>query len=222
MSGLDDLLRTDPLADAERLTGKSYKDDESTMALGFLMHLGHSERKATALQQADDSWFSMSLADTLALYDRLGFKEVLCDEFVGRTYSDEPAPTETFRVLWNPKGILAKVESYGGIGRNSTTIFYNVRVRNVQDRTWGYCISSGRLHDDVYVGYHDAREGVRRAIERWEEVGDFLPVWVERPFLWLLTYTDSDVEGYDYEAITAERISRLPQNVQDAIRGESS
>jgi hypothetical protein len=222
MSGLDDLLRTDPLADAERLTGKSYKDDESTMALGFLMHLGHSERKAAALQQADDSWFSMDLAATLALYDRLGFKEVLCDEFTGRSYGDEPEPTETFRVLWHPKGILAKVESYNGDGRNSTTIYYNVRVRDVQDRTWGHCISSGRLRGDVYVGYHDAREGARRAIERWEEVGDFLPVWVEQPFLWLLTYTDSDVEGYDYKAITAERISRLPQNVQGAIRGESS
>jgi hypothetical protein len=222
MTAVHDLLRFDPLASAENLTGLSYQEDEATMALGFLMHADHSKRKEAVLQQADDSWLNMNLEDTLALYERLGFEEVLCDEFLGRSYSGEPAPTETFRILWHPKGILATVESYMSDRRNNTKIYYNVRIHDKSDRSWWDRTSSGHLHKskDVYVGDHDAREGVRNAIERWEEVGEFLPVWVEPPFLWLLTYTDSDVEGYDYEAINASRIQRLPQHVQDAIRGE--
>jgi hypothetical protein len=191
------------------------------MALGFLMHVDHAARKEAALIEARDSWFGMNLAETLVLYRDMGFEEVLCDTFTGRTYGDEPAPSETFRILWHPKGILATVESHQGSRRNSTKIYYNV---DVASPAWWHCTSSGSVARSVtdrkiWVGDHDAREGVRRAIARWEEVGEFLPVWVERPFLWLLAYSETDVEGYDYNAINAERIGRLPQRVQDAING---
>jgi len=218
---LHSLLRTDALAEAERVTGESYKDDAATASLGFLMHLGLSERKETALKAAADSWFGMDLASTLALYADLGFEEVLCDQFIGRSWSDEPAPDETYRILWHPKGILATVESYNATGRNATKIYYNVAIADAADHQWASRISSGHMAKDanVYIGDHDAREGVRNAIRRWEEVGEFLPVWIERPFLWLLTYTDTDADGYDYPAINASRIARLPQHVQDAIKG---
>lgn len=41
------LLRVDPLAEAERLTGRSYKEDGATMALGLLegMALAEAQRK---------------------------------------------------------------------------------------------------------------------------------------------------------------------------------
>lgn len=222
MSDIDRLLSVDPLADAERVTGKSYKEDKGTMALGFLMHLDHSAKKDAALKQADDSWFSMDLAQTLSLYDDMGFEEVLCDTFAGRTYEDEPTATETYRILWHPKGILATVESYRGAGRNAAKIYYNVDITGSTD--WHHATSSGSIARSVtdrkvWVGDHDAREGVRRAIERLGEVGEFLPVWVKRPFLWFLTYTDTDEVGYDYAAITEERTSRLPQHVQQAIAG---
>lgn len=220
MNNLDRLLSFDPLAEAERVTRNSYKDDKGTMALGFLMHLDHGVEKRDALKAADDSWFNMNLADTLDLYRRMGFVEVLCDEFTGRTYSGEPAPTETFRILWHDKGILATVESHGGTRRNATKVYYNVAVTSPD---WYQHISSGHLAGandrKVWVGDHDAREGVRHNLAQLEGVGDFLPVWVERPFLWLLTYMDTDVDGCDYKAINAERIGRLPQHVQDAIGG---
>jgi hypothetical protein len=223
MSDIDRLLTFDPLASAEELTGSSYKEDRGTMALGFLMHLRHSDQKRRALAASGDSWFNMDLAETLSLYSQMGFEEVLCDEFAGRSWGEEPAHRETFRILWHPKGILATVESYQGTRRNSTKIYYNVAISDVASGRWVSCISSGRMAKvgDVYVGDHDAREGVRRAISRWEEVGEFVPAWVDRPFLWLLTYTDSDVEGYDYVAINAERISRLPKHVQAAVGGAS-
>src|SRR5690242_18925022 len=98
--------------------GESYKDDAATASLGFLMRLDLSQRKEAALKASADSWFGMDLADTLALYADMGFEEVLCVHFTGRSWSDEPSPAESYRIFWHPKGILATVESYDGTRRN--------------------------------------------------------------------------------------------------------
>lgn len=210
------LLSIDPLAEAERMTGKSYKDDNETMRLGMGLHMIHAETTERALKAAQDSHFSMGLADTLALYADMGFVEVLRDEFVGTTYSDEPCPAETFHILWRD-GILVTVESYNTTGRNSTKAYYNVAIRDQSDM-WSRT-SSGRLtDDDVWVGDHDGRQGIRTNLARLAEVGDFLPVWREQPFLWLLNYAETKGE-YDYAAINADRIGRLPAHVQYAIGG---
>jgi hypothetical protein len=211
-----DLLRVDPLAEAERATGRSYKEDEATSELGFLLHLGHVERKKAALKAAGDSYFSMDLADTLGLYAGLGVLEVLVDEFEGAPWAiGEVGPPETYRILWHPDGLLATVESYETTGRNSTKVYYNLRVVD-REGLWGRT-SSGRLVGDVWAGDHDGREGIANNLAGLREVGDFLPVWAERPFLWLVNYSESKVGGYDYKAITAERISRLPAGVRDSI-----
>ena len=213
-----DLLSYDALSEAERITGQSYKDDDSTMRLGFGLHMMHAQDKEAALRRAADSYFRMDLADTLALYADIGFTEVLCDEFAGSTYGDEPAPTETFRILWHPDGVLVTVESYNATDRNSTKAYYNLAVTDRSD-LWSRT-SSGRLTDgDVWIGDHDAREGIRTNLARLAEVGKFLPTWVEAPFLWFVTYAETKDDGYDYAAINAERISRLPQHVRDAIGG---
>jgi len=218
MAEFSDLLKTDALADAERITGKSYKDDEETMRLGFGLHLVLGAAKEAAAKAARDSYFSMNLAETLALYADMGFTEVLCDEFGGISYGTESAPAETYRILWRD-GILATVESHQGTHRNATKVYYNVAVHDRSD-LWSR-ISSGSMTDGgVWVGDHDAREGIRTNLARLGEIGTFLSTWVKRPFLWLVTYAESKGD-YDYAAINAERISRLPADVQAAIGGAS-
>lgn len=216
------LLRIDPLSDAEQITGQSYKDDQATMEIGFGLHLALSAAKERAAREANDSYFSMDLAQTLALYADMGFTEILCDEFPGVSYDGSPAPTETFRILWHVDGVLATVESYRGTDRNSTKVYYNVRLDSDWDRSdfWART-SSGGMRDDVWVGNHDAREGVRTNLARLSEVGTFLPVWVEQPFLWLVTYAETKGD-YDYRAINEARIARLPVDVQRAIAGVTS
>lgn len=214
---LSRLLATDPLADAERLTGKSYKDDPETMSLGFGLHLLNSAAKESAAKAVGDSYFSMDLAETLALYAALGFVEVLCDEFTGTAYGDTDAPVETYRILWHADGLLATVESYGTTGRNCTKVYYNLDIFDRRD-LWSRTSSGRMVGDDVWVGDHDGREGIRTNLNRLREVGNFLPVWVESPFLWLVTYAESK-DDYDYAAINAERIGRLPAHVQAAISG---
>lgn len=69
----------------------------------------------------------------------------------------------------------------------------------------------------VWVGDHDCREAVKTNILGLIDNGVFLPKWKKRPFLWLLHYMDTKTEGYDYEAITNERIAMLPEDVRKAI-----
>ena len=210
---ISEALKFDPLAAAETITGHSYKDDADTMTIGMALGMAHNKAKAAALRDSLDSYYNMPFADALDLFADLGFAEVLHDNFAG-TYGPEE-----YVILWHPDGILATCESYMGDRNNSSKILYNYRHHD--GRYPSGLTSSGHMFGEVWVGDHDAREGVRHNLDALRAEGEFLPVWVERQFLWLLTYMDSKVEGYDYQAITAERVNRLPENVRRAITPET-
>ena len=84
---------------------------------------------------------------------------------------------------------------------------------------WCTCTSSGGAHktENVWIGDHDGREALLFNLDRLRKHGDFLAPWIEQPFLWLLHYTDSKTDGYDYKAIARERIAMLPPWVQEMI-----
>lgn len=211
---LDQLLKFDPLAEAERTTGNSYKDDPGTSLLGLALALAHGDRKREALQTGDDTHYGTSFADTLRIYAELGFS-VIAD----RPFQDDEH-TERLVTLWRD-GILATVESYRS-SANSSKIYYNWQP-NEGVRRQSYT-SSGHGHGDplVWVGDHDAREGLRHTLGRLESAGKLLPVWIERPFLWLLSYTDSKTPDYSYEEINATAIEAFPASVRTAITPEAA
>lgn len=206
---LREALAFDPLDSAEKLTGKSYEDDDSTLALGFLMQLGHNERKQRMLTAARDSHHSMGFIDSLALFADLGFGEVYREEFPGHDGA------EIYVILWHSDGLLATCESYGE-HRNSAKVYYNFRHTGSRD-LWSLTSSGHGREDGVWVGDHDAREGIRHNLDAYRAEGEFLDVWVERPFLWLLNYSEAKVDDYDYAAINAAKIQALPLHVQRAI-----
>lgn len=206
---IGEMLKFDPLAVAEKVTGESYKEDEGTMNLGFAMAMMHNEHKESTLKSRGDSWFNMPFLDQLGVFVSLGFQVVLRDAFRGR-YGPEK-----YVILWHSDGLLATCESFEATRRNNAKVYYNFRRAD-----GGYpsgLTSSGHMQGDVWVGDHDAREGIRYHLDAFRAEGEFLPQWIERPFLWLVNYAESDVKDYDYKAINAERISRLPKHVQDAI-----
>jgi hypothetical protein len=47
--------------------------------------------------------------------------------------------------------------------------------------------------------------------------GEFVNPWPALPFMWLLHHGDTKIEGYDYKAITDERIALLPENVLEGM-----
>ena len=55
----------------------------------------------------------------------------------------------------------------------------------------------------------------------FKQHGDFLVPWVQRPFLWLLDYSQTKVPGYDYKAISEAVIATFPAHVHAAITPEA-
>lgn len=202
-------LSFDPLGAAERITGESYKDDATTSALGLGLAVMHNERKEALLKNTADSYFSMSFAEQLVLFADLGFDEVYRETF------DGGHGTDAYVILWHPDGLLATCESYMGTHRNTAKVHYNYR-----HQSGGYpgrLISSGRLEDDVWIGDHDAREGIRHNLDAMRAEGTFLAEWVERPFLSLLNYAEYKRERPQFEAIRVAKIAALPEHVRKAI-----
>jgi hypothetical protein len=200
-------LSFDPLAAAEKITGSSYKEDAETATLGMGLAMLHNQRKDALLKSAADSYLNMSFTEQMALFAALGFEEVYRESFAG------DAVAETFTILWHLDGLLATCESYG-TRRNTAKVHYNYR-----HQTGGYpagLTSSGHMRDDVWVGDHDASEGIRHNLSAMRAEGVFLPQWAERPWLWLLNYSESKGDC-DYAAINSAKIARLPERVRSAI-----
>ena len=208
----------DPLANAELLTGKSYKTDPHTMGLGMMMRLEQSAVARKLLEEADDTLFSNELNRYLRIIGEEGFEQILKIDFTSE------GKKEHFFVFYHSEdGILLVFDTYGGDHVNGGNFYYNIRP-HARNNTFYECISSGGFKgtggDLVWVGHHDCREALRLHIAKLREAGDFVKEWVESPFLWLLYYGDIKNKGYDYKAINAERIAMFPKEVQQAIAGK--
>ena len=213
MTDFNEMLKLDPLAEAEKLTGKSYKDDEATSALGMLMHMEHNDRKREALNARDDTYYSISFDKTLQVFDDLGFVRVHDHTIVESNYDD------IFVVLWHPDGVLATTESYrNGESTNTAKIHYNWQIDDPsRGDLWDFISSGSWVSDSVLSGDHDVREGLRHIMNKFWANGAFLNPWIDRPFLWLLDYGQPKVVGYDYKAITNDLIAELPEPVRAMI-----
>lgn len=202
---LDQLLAFDPLAAAEEFTGKSYKEDRETAALGLLGQMVNGEIKAELLKSMDDTRFSEDFDTCLRIAREEGFSVVYEQAF---TDYMQGGP-ERYVILWK-SGLLLTLESFGYTGRNMAKLYFNVRT---DDWIEG---SSGHFKDGVQVGYLDVREAFRHNLHRIEQK-EVLTEWIERPFLWFVNYSQVHEEGYAYQVINEDVIARLPEHVQRAI-----
>jgi hypothetical protein len=209
---LDAVLNFDGLAAAENFTGKSYKDDDITSTIGWVLSVSNNQQKNAMLENLGDTSFSRDMPWMRAFLIAQGFDLIHTHSFNGY---DDTVP-ETVEFFWNPEGILFKLESHRTTRMNTCHAYFNWKPND--ERSWPRGLSGG-FYDGVFVGDLDAREAFAYRINQMRGDGQFLPVWHKRPFLWLLSYDDSKVTGYDYNAINAERIAQFPQHVQDAIKG---
>lgn len=228
---LDDLLNFDALAEAEKIRGTSYKEDNATSMLGLALQFDKVQSLRAALDARDDTKLSETVSNYLRIAQSEGFEIVLQLPFTGR-WRGGVERQETLYVLFNAKeGILLKFDTYNSKDVNGGKFYYNWRP-NPGVETWRVT-SSGGWHgtgeDSYWVGDHDCREALRHHLAKLRQNGAFLTPWRDMPFLWLLHYMDTkDAEGgsllyngYDYKAITAERIAMLPDFVQVAIGAKS-
>lgn len=210
----DDMIHFDPLAAAEKLTGKSYKEDTDTVLLGMLLTQEHHKMKKDEFSLRGDTYYGMNFDDAVSIIKGIGFEEVFSEEFTSRFSKDIP---EQFKLFWK-NGFLLTLETYQGTTVNSSTLYYNWEPYD--QKNFGKFMSSGHISlfdgKDILVGDHDAREGLLNTIDLFEQNGRVLSDWKERPFLWLINHSKkSDDTNYTEE--NERVISLLPTHVQEKI-----
>ena len=221
MSRIDDLLMFDPLETAEKLTGVRIDDgrgfDNPAIGLGFLLAQSHGRNKEAVLRGLNDTYHNMELPAYQQVVEKFGFKCVLTDRWRSSHDYDE-----SFFIYAHADGLLLAFDTFAGKRVNGGNVYCN--WRSLTDDAYS-CIGSGGWiegPENGYVGavfdsHHDCREALIHNLNKMRNRGEFVRPWIKRPFLWLLHYDEPKKNGYDYNAINAERISRLPQWVQDFV-----
>ena len=204
-----ELLHFDALGQAEKISGKSYKEDKYTGILGMLLMMDNREDKNKLLDLNDDTKLSNDLDNYLRIVKDEGFEIIYKEDFLSN-HNDK----ESLFIMWNDKeGILLCFDTYNTKQLNGGHIFYNWKP-DLSKKNWYSFISSGKLNKDyIYIGSHDCREAIRLILSDLRENGTFIKPWVEQPFLWILHFMDSKKRDCDYKEINAKRINKFPKHV---------
>lgn len=236
---IEKALRFDPLAEAEKITGVSYKEDEATTALGFGFAMAHSKAKQQILSDAGDTHNGVTWADFKSLLALEGFEIVRTETFPYRDHDGTTDMPEQI-IAWHPQGVLVVADEWMGYGDRQPTInsanMYYAWKPSSRDNHWDFTSSGGfetmddrkpwgdevPFEDLIWAGYHDIREGFRYKLRRLRDNGAFVTPWPKRSWLWLLHYNDTKVKDYDYQKINARKILDLPKHVQQALNREEA
>lgn len=198
-SYFEQMLSFDPLAEAENITGKSYKEDEETKLLGLALHLRHAQLKKTELSLRDDTYYGMTMEDYLRVLGDLGFEKV------------HEAPSERDGdidyLFWHSTDhLLLTTDTYGKTV-NAATVYFNCRFPNIEAMRnlplSGYLV--GDLYDQgdfVWSGYLHAREGLRQTVGILRDRGQCI-AWVENPLI---------------RKIPEDVVAALPETLQEDLR----
>lgn len=222
-SSAEQILKVDPLADLEKIVGKSYKRIAPELTLAYAMQ--HYAKKKEILESVGDTTFSTSLDRYIEIIEKFGFEKVLEEEFVGDNHGDRKH--DTFFVFWHKEfGLLLEFDTYSGYGVNGGKVFYNW-IPNDKQGCFRFTSSGGFNKTDVWAGDHDCREGLITNMTSLAENGQLLPVWQRKPgATWLTHYMDhremkNGESMYDriarLDAVSYSRFLKLPQHVRDAV-----
>ena len=209
-----ELLRYDALADAERKTGRSYKDNKDVSMLGWALMMDNSQTKKDFLDLNDDTKLFNNLDNYLRIIKEEGFKIIFKEDFLG------DRAQESLFVLWHDDGILLSFDTYEGVRVNGGAFYYNWKPKSSNPQDWhGIYTESGHFNSEkgTWIGHHDCREAIRLRLSDLRENGTFIKPWIGKQFLWLMHYVDTKDKDYDYETISGKRFDRLPENVRKII-----
>jgi hypothetical protein len=143
MKSIKDIQDLDPLDIAEKMTGKSYKDDTSTVCLGMALQMEKSKAMEALMDASNDTKFSETAASYLKKVTEFGFEVILKEEFEADGW-DNTIIKECLYILWHKKySILLVFDTFRG-NRNGGKFYYNWSPNN--NIGIGSITSSGGYH----------------------------------------------------------------------------
>ncbi len=167
---IGELLRQDPLQQAEEATGKSYKADDGTVFLGMFMAQVRQNALRAALEAAGDTRFTMTTEDYIRVIEGAGFVRALAVPF-----ANDDEDSENLFFYWKADdGLLLTFDTYYG-NRNSGKCYFNLRLN--PDGPYPTRYSGGVAHNDpsVICGDIDCREALLYRLNELRACGEFLP-----------------------------------------------
>lgn len=221
---LKEILSFDPLSQAERISGNNYKEDESTMMMGFMMDMIHEENKEATLKSLDDTTFNNDLNNYIRIIESEGFQKIFEVEF----YNELSKKNEKMFVYFQKgNGILLNFNTFWGQKSvNGGKFYYNWKPNSI-DVAWGITSGGSYQKDNnnelVWIGNHDCREALRFHIRQLKNNGQFITPWIKIPFYWLIHHGDNRDDQYPFDSckqITKERIDMFPEWVKKMIIAE--
>lgn len=226
---IDKLLKSDPLAIAEKITGTSYKKSESTANLGLALMFKINGEKEALLKEENDTYFGITPKQFVAILEEEGMKEIFHEEFE-HTYPGETKKYVDYASIFfsEKEGLFLFFDTYGNQRSiNGGNIYYNWHP-NDNKRSWDLLSSGGfEEHDGklIHAGSADVREGLRFRLKNMRAAGKFITPWVGQYPVWVLSYNDThkyDDKEYSerskaYDETIALRLQSLPENVKVAI-----
>lgn len=236
-----DALEIDPFALAEKMTGQSYKTDKATESLGFGLSLAHVQSTRELLSSIGDMHYGLSAPQGLALFLKDGFDIVSVRKFEGNTGDKSEVYDERLYILFcKRRGILVRFETYGrGSAHNpdgscnSIKVYFNYRPghkdfvmcgysgHGIVDPAPLYKTEASQYNPDgntyAIIGDFDGREGIFTRLQMLEQNGEFITPWLEKPWVWFLSYADTKEKDYDVDGINNAALSVLPDYVKKAI-----
>ncbi len=236
-------LEFDPLYEAERVVGESYKNKEAVTGLGMLFTATAARQKEALLKAAGDTTFQNKLDRYISIVKGAGFEQVLALPFQSSHkpyYGELVNPLETFYVFAHRDGMILVFDTFGTNSVNSGTLYFEIRV-NEPGKWPSFTATSGGFTDydrnnpenacSRFNGSFDAREGLLFHIREVRNAGTLHNPWENKnSWLWLNHYADSHTaekirerEGYAAESAfwknnTDTRIAMLPSWVRGMIR----
>ncbi|MCK4730320.1 MAG: hypothetical protein KAT28_03300 [Candidatus Aenigmarchaeota archaeon] len=188
--------------------------------------------KKSYIRVKPDTYYSMSWNYFEDIIGDYGFKEVLSDiwrhddkEDYFKIFADTDKSlligATTYNQKMNGGTLYGEIVSKEVIEED----MLNARIYDLCDILQGGSIGdSNKINEGVHFSVSIMEEliGYLKSIEN-SEYFKFANPWKTKyssfdlPFLRLVTPEESKIEGYDYKAITENRIKRLPKNVREMI-----
>ncbi len=174
---IESLQNIDPLADAEKIVGESYKTNEEAGILGMFLQMEKSKKIDELMDITDDTKFRETTSEYLRKVMLFGFEIVYKEDFISDNTPEE------FYILWHKEySILLSFDTFNGF-RNSGNFYYNWSGKNKVDA--GSLLSTGHYYS-LYMNLDDMKEypnpekEPRWVKETWEEFHEKQKAWSER------------------------------------------